>query len=254
MTGQLAAKTIIITGGGRGYGMHMAYAVTREGANVVLASRTVSECEAVAADIEAMGGSALAVPADVTDDVQVQAMVDAARSRFGPVDILINNAGHPGRADDFLDLTLADWHTAFDANVMGSVICSKAVLPDMIERGAGHIVQLSSLTASLRLRGFRSIPYTVSKFAIEGLAFTMSVKLEQLGIRVNAFVPGLAHTRFLDDMPLGFLKGLKCQTVDHVEGAIVHLLAGGVPTGDSFDACAWLDNQGLLEKYSYIHD
>ena len=254
MPGRLEGKTAIITGGGRGYGMHMGQAVAAEGGNVVLASRTVEEAEEVANGIARDGGSSLAVRVDVTDEAEVRAMVDATLSRFGAVDILVNNAGHPGSPAELVDLSIEDWQLPYDANVTGSFVCSKAVLPHMMERKGGHLVNVSSATARLGHRFFRSFPYTVSKFAIEGLSFLMAVRLEPFGVRVNAFVPGLAHTRFLNGMPPGFLKGRRCQTVDHVREPMIHLLTGEVPTGESFEALAWLEQRSELEKYCYIHD
>ena len=254
MPEQLEGKTAIITGGGRGYGECMGQAVAGAGANVVLTSRTLGESEAVARGIVADGGAALAVRADVTDEASVEAMVEAAVARFGGVDILVNNAGHPGSAAATEDLSVADWRQPHEVNVVGSFICSKAVLPSMTARGGGHIVNVSSATARIGHRFFRSLPYTVTKFAIEGMSYLMSVRLEPLGVRVNAFVPGLAHTRFLDDMPPGFLKGRTCQTVDHVKEPMIHLLTDGVPTGESFEALAWLEQRGKLEQYCYTHD
>lgn len=254
MGGELSGKTAIITGAGRGYGMHFAQAIAGADANVVLASRGVAECEAVAEALEAAGAHTLAVAADVADEQQVQTMIDAARGRFGEIDILINNAGHPGALDDFEDLSADDWETPFRVNVLGSIYCSKAVLPSMIARGGGHIVHISSLTARHGHTFFRSMPYTVSKFSLEGLSWTMSVRLEKHRIRVNTFLPGLSHTKFFAGIQQDWLKGIRCQYVAHVEEPMIHLLAGDVASGDVFNAVDWLENQGKLDALSYVHD
>ena len=253
MAERLSGKTAIITGAGRGYGKHFAEAIAREGANVALASRGVAECETVAEKIEAEGGRAFAVAVDVADERQVRTMVDAAVARFDHVDILINNAGHPGALSDFDDLGAEDWETPFRVNVLGSVYCAKAVLPGMIGRGGGHIINISSLTARHGHTFFRSMPYTVSKFSLEGLSWTMSVRLEKYRIRVNTFLPGLSHTKFLAGIQPDFLKGIRCQYVAHVEEPMIHLLTSDVPSGDVFNAIDWLDGQGRLDAVSYIH-
>ena len=254
MANQLAGKSVIVTGGGRGYGAHMSRAVAGEGAHVVIASRTLSECEGAARGIVEAGGSAFAVAADVADAAAVGALADAALARFGPVDILINNAASPGSVADVVDLPAADWQRTFDVNVKGTFLCTQAVLPGMIERRSGHIVNLSSGTARLGFRHVRSVDYTTTKHAIEGFSSALAVKLEPHGVRVNAFTPGLAVTRFLDNAPPGYLSGQLCQTVDHVCAPLLHLLSGAVPSGAQFEAVAWLREHGLLERFSYIHE
>ena len=96
--------------------------------------------------------------------------------------------------------------------------------------------------------------YTTSKYAIEGFSSGLAVELRPYGIRVNAFTPGLAETRFLSNMPPGYLTGLRCQVPEHVGPAIVHLLGSDIPSGDRFEALPWLEANGLLDQYSYIHD
>lgn len=185
-------------------------------------------------------------------------MVESAVLELGGIDILINNAGHPGVLHDFVDLSLEDWETPMPTNLLGSFNCAKAVLPSMIERGDGIIVNMSSLVAQPHWHFYRSLPYTVSKYAVEGLSRTMAVKFEPLGVRCYAFIPGLAHTRFLDGIKPGFLKGITCQYVRHVEEPMIHLLTSAPPAcpalGESFDALAWLDEHRKLDALSYEHD
>ena len=258
MFGKLADKTVIVTGASRGYGKHFAVACAREGANLVITSRHVDECERVAEAVRDAGGQALSVETDVIDEVSVQGMADATVGQFGAIDILINNAGHPGALHEFGDLSGEDWEMPMRTNLIGSVNCAKAVLPSMTERGGGIIVNMSSLVAQPHYRFYRSLPYTVSKYAVEGLSRTMAVKLEPLGLRCYAFIPGLSHTRFLDGIKPGFLKGISCQYVRHVEEPMIHLLTSAPqhcpPLGDAFDALDWLDKQGKLDALTYVHD
>ena len=254
MTGRLDGKTVVVTGASRGYGKHFAAACAAEGANLVLTSRHIDECEKVAAGIRDAGGQALSIEADVTSEGDGQTMAAAAVDEFGGIDHLINNAGHPGVLHDFADLSSQDWETPMGVNLVGSFNCAKAVLPSMTARGGGTIVNMSSLVAQPHYRFYRSLPYTVSKYAVEGLSRTMAVKLEPLGVRCYAFIPGLSHTRFLDGIKPGFLKGITCQYVRHVEEPMVHLLTTEHPVGEAFDALAWLDDQGKLDELTYVHD
>ncbi|MSP51289.1 MAG: SDR family oxidoreductase [Alphaproteobacteria bacterium] len=257
MIERLQGKTAIVTGAGRGYGASMARALAREGANVVLASRSVGECQNVAADIEANGrpGRTLAIAADVVDDAAVQRMVDATVKRFGGIDILVNNAGYPGTVKPFADLNVEDWDIAYRVNLGGTIACSKAALPHMIKPGGGRIINISSLTAQLGFRFFRSFPYTVSKYAVTGLSFTMAVKLEAQNIRVYALMPGLAITRFVEDAPHGFFRGMMCQEVWHIDEPLLHLLTTDeVPSGEAFNAVEWLEKNGKLAALSYLYE
>lgn len=254
MGGRLSGKTVLITGGGRGYGEQMARALAGEGAAIALASRTESECAAVAADIVAGGGRALAIAADVASDAEVEAMAGAALRAFGAIDTLVNNAADPGPIGAVSATDAAAWGRTFDVNLMGALRCVRAVLPAMAARKAGHIVNLSSGTVRPGCRHIRSLAYTTSKYAVEGFSWGLAVELEPLAIRVNAFTPGLAETRFLAGMPAGYLRGLTCQVPEHVGPAIVHLLTSDIATGERFDALPWLEEQGLLERYSYVHD
>ena len=255
MADRLAGQTVVITGGGRGYGEFMGIAVAREGANVVLTARTLSECEGVVARIRDDGGEALPLQCDVASEDSIQAMVDATIAAYGKVDVLVNNAGHPGSVEAFADIPADAWGDTFDVNVKGMFMGAKAVLPPMLERGDGHIVNVTSWTAHPGFPFVRSIPYTVSKFAVDGMTHVVSLKLKDSGVRYNAFSPGLAETRFLSGMPPGYLKGREVQTPDHVMEPIVHMLTSpDIGNGVIFDVLGWLRDQELYDKYSFIHD
>ena len=255
MPGSLANQTVIITGGGRGYGEFMGIAVAREGANTVLTARTLDECEDVVGRIRAENGEAMAVRCDVAVAADIDVMVDAAIAAYGKVDVLINNAGHPGSVAPFDEIPADIWATTFDVNVKGMFMGAKAVLPAMIERGDGHIINVTSWGAQPGFPFVRSIPYTVSKFAVDGLTHVVALKLKDVGVRYNAFSPGLAETRFLEGMPEGYLSGREVQTPEHVMDPIVHMLTSpDIGTGVIFDVLSWLREQGLYDKYSFIHD
>lgn len=254
MTAPLSGKTVIVTGGAGGYGTCFCRAVAREGANVVLASRNLPECEKLAECLVSDGASALPIRADITSEADVSRMVNAAMSRFGRIDILINNAGHPGSAREVTEISLDEWKRPFEVNVHGTFLCTRAVLPYLYGQRSGHIVNVTSGTSAWpRFREFRSVPYTTSKAAVDCLSFMLSVRAEAHGIRVNAFIPGLAETKFLVDMPAGFLSGKRCQTPEHVMAPLIYLLTENFPSGEPFDAVRWLDERHMLEEFSYIH-
>ena len=250
----LVDQVVVVTGGGRGYGKEMASAIAREGAAVVVTSCTSTECEATANRINREGGKALAIVADVASTKDIDAMATAALETFGRVDVLINNAAYPGPVGSTVEISEDEWRYTIDVNLNGCFRCIQAVLPNMVQRQSGHIVNLSSGTARLGYRHIRSLGYTTSKYAIEGFSSGLAVELEPHGIRVNAFTPGLAETRFLSNMPAGYLSGLKGQTPEHVGPAIVHLLTSNLQTGAQFEALPWLEANGLLERFSYIHE
>lgn len=251
---RLDGKTVLITGGGRGYGAEMARAVARAGAAVAVASRNLAECRSVVSAICDNGGDAIALETDVADDQSVGRAVEAATKAFGGIDILINNAALLGPIGSLTDSSDAEWMQTINVNLIACVRTARAAIPRMIKRGGGHIINLSSGTARFSIRRVLSLSYTTSKYAVEGLSHWLAIELERHGIRVNAFVPGLAETTFLKDMPDGYLRGMTCQVAEHIGPALLHLLTGNLPTGVSFEALPWLESQGLLARYSYVHD
>ncbi len=253
MAGNLAGQTIIITGGGRGFGENMSQAVAREGASVVVADVAAAEAERVAENISSGGGSAMAVDADVSNEAQVNDMVKKTLDRFGQIDVLVNNAGISGPSCDFVDVQTQEWEAVYDVNVKGVFHCSRAVLPHMIERRSGHIVNISSTTAHIGYTHVRSIPYTTTKYAVEGFSYCLSLQMEKHGIRVNALCPGLAVTNFQAKTPKEYLKGQRCWNPDHTVGPLLYILTEMEGTGKSIESPAWHKERGALEQFSYIY-
>ncbi len=254
MAGTLSDQILVMTGGGMGFGEHMAKAVAGEGARVVVADLLPQEAERVAGDINAAGGTAVAVEADVTDEAQVRAMFEETMDRFGRIDILVNNAGISGPSCDFVDIETPDWNGVIDVNVNGVFHCCRLVLPHMIAGGAGHIVNISSMTARVGFTHLRSIPYTTTKFAVEGLNWTLSVMMKDHGIRVNAICPALAVTNFQAKSPKEYFAGAQCWTPDHTVGPLLYTLTELEGTGHSIEVISWHEERGTVDKYAYIHD
>ena len=182
--------TWLITGCSTGLGRALAQAVLAHGHNAVVTARNVSTVEDIAA---AFPGTALALPLDVTDQTQISSAVKQARTRFGGVDVLVNNAGYGYRAaveeaDD------ADIRQLFDTNVFGAVDMIKAVLPDMRAKRAGAILNISSIGARISPAG--SGYYSATKAALEGLSGSLHKELQPLGISVTVIEPGAFRTDF----------------------------------------------------------
>ena len=196
---ELKGKTAIVTGGGRGIGEGIARVLAREGANVVVMGRHADEVERVSHSIEASGGSALPVVADVTDWASLQALTAKTVDRFGGVDILVNNAGIEGPPRLLEDLPVEQWDEVLGINLKGVFLCCKAVLPAMSARGGGRIINIGSI-AGRRMTFFGSVDYTVSKYGVEGLTQHLAWELADRRITVNSVCPGGVVTPLMEEI------------------------------------------------------
>ena len=183
-------KVVIITGSGSGLGRVLAHRFASERADVVVADVVEKWATAVAEDITATGGRALAQTTDVTNAAEVQRLVDTTRETFGPPDILVNNAAKATDAD-FLSLSEAAWDEDVAIALKGSFLCSQAVLEDMTERGSGTILNISSVNA---LSYFGNEAYSAAKAGIINLTRSLAVRYGPFGVRVNAIAPGTLRT------------------------------------------------------------
>ena len=185
---RLDGRTAFITGGSKGLGEAMARGLAEAGADVVVTSRHLDECEAAAKRIrEAAGGEALPLQGDVTIPEQVEANVAAALDRFGKIDILINNAGANVRVGT-LDLPLEDWRRIIDINLTGPFLVGQAILPAMVERGYGRVINLSSILGVVGLA--QRSPYTASKGGLLNMTRAWALEFAPNGVTVNALCPG----------------------------------------------------------------
>lgn len=185
---ELKGKTAIVTGSGGGIGEGIATVLGREGANVVVMDRS-GKGEAVAKKIVAAGGKALFKVADVTNKASLDALVTATVKQFGTVDILVNNAGIEAPPNLLVDLTEEQWDRVLGVNLKGVFLCCKAVLPTMIAKSTGRIINIAS-TAGIRMTFFGSADYTVSKHGVAGLTQHLAWELADSHITVNAVCPG----------------------------------------------------------------
>jgi 3-oxoacyl-[acyl-carrier protein] reductase len=192
-TALLADKVAIVTGGGGGIGRGISLAFASHGAKVIVAERDPDRANETVAEILASNGQAIASVADVQEREHVAAMADAALRAFGAVDVLVNNVGDYLAAKPFLETTEEDWEALYRINLKHVFLCTQAIAPKMIERGAGgSIINISTVEA------FRGIPNCAVYSAFKGgvTQFTKSFALEmaQYRIRVNAIAPDVTQT------------------------------------------------------------
>jgi NAD(P)-dependent dehydrogenase (short-subunit alcohol dehydrogenase family) len=195
---RLAGQVAVVTGAGRGIGRAVAITLAREGAAVVLASRSAGELEGVAREIGQAGGRALGVPTDVRQEAAVEALARRALAEWQRVDVLVNAAGVATFAP-VTDSKLDDWDQMLAVNLRGAVLCCRAVLPAMVARRRGTIINLGSVVTSRALTG--SGAYTASKYGLLGFSRVLAEEMRPHGVRVGVLSAGATDTPLWDAMP-----------------------------------------------------
>jgi gluconate 5-dehydrogenase len=243
----LTGKTALVTGGGRGLGRHIALGLAEAGADVVVASRKLANCQAVAHEIEDLGRRALALEVDIGDADAAAALVERCLAELPRLDVLVNNAALIWGAPT-LEYPLEAWDRVFDVNVRGLWALSQRAARHMKEAGGGSMIHISSYSGlrGATEEGMPAIAYNASKGAVITLTKDMAVKLAPFGIRVNGIAPGAFDTdmmehlrrdperlrRYLATVPLARAGG-----EDDIKGAVVFLAS---------DAAAYVTGHTLV--------
>ncbi|MHB1296289.1 MAG: SDR family oxidoreductase [Anaerolineae bacterium] len=211
MAGRLAGKVAVVTGAGKGIGRASALALAREGAHVVVASRTRADLESLAAEVEALdsGARALVVPADVSKEEDVERLAQEAFAAFGQVDILVNNAG-VGKNGGITTLTTADYDWMMNTNMRSSWLCTKAFMPPMLARKDGAIIFVGSVAGMAGLPN--ELIYCSTKFAQMGFAQALDYEAYPNNVKVSVIAPGGANTHY------GFYNGTRTPGDPMLEG------------------------------------
>ncbi len=188
------SRVSLVTGAGSGIGRAIAEKLAKEGERVVVNDLKEANASEVVARIKESGGEASGVPGDVSDPEAVGRIVGAAREAFGPVEILVNNAGY-GQQKPFVDLTVEDFDRMIGVHLRGTFLCTSAVLPDMLSKGRGVIVNVASQLG--QIGGVELCHYSAAKAGIIGLTKSLAREVSARGVRVNAVAPGPINTELV---------------------------------------------------------
>jgi NAD(P)-dependent dehydrogenase (short-subunit alcohol dehydrogenase family) len=189
----LSGKVAIVTGASRGLGVDFARGLTMAGADLVLAARTSSDLEAVAADLRQYGHEVRTVVADVTKEADVARMIATAVDGFGRLDILVNNAGISALAPAE-DMTEEQWSSVMDTNVRACFLCAQHAARHMLTRGSGKIINVASMYGKVASSEGKQVSYITSKWALHGLTAQLAVEWAPAGLHVTAISPGFFAT------------------------------------------------------------
>jgi 3-oxoacyl-[acyl-carrier protein] reductase len=230
-TDALRGQVVLVTGASRGIGAAIALACAEAGADIAVGY--LADHEGAARTVETVrdrGRESQAFRADVSDPDQVEAMTDVVLDRFGQVDALVNNAGVMPESS-VVDMTVEEWRRVIDVDLTGAFLCSKAVLPGMLERGSGSIVMISSRLGQIGFSGVSH--YAAAKAGVLALAKSLAKEVGPSGIRVNAVAPGVTVTDMTTDVTQGEvgrrrlaeLPSGRFATADEVAASVVFLLS-----------------------------
>jgi NAD(P)-dependent dehydrogenase (short-subunit alcohol dehydrogenase family) len=218
-------KVALITGSGRGIGRAMARLFAREGASVFLTARTEAQLAETAREIEADGGHAGYVAADLTREKECEHVVAAARAQFGQIDILVNNAGHYGPVVPVEEYPLEDFDKVIAIHLRAAFILSKLVAPEMYECKSGVILNISSLSAKSAFAWGSA--YATAKAGLLGLTRVMAAEAARQGVRVNALCPGpVTETEMSKDLGKTLAERLNVTPEEQLKGFLSSLLQG----------------------------
>ncbi|MBE6483605.1 MAG: SDR family oxidoreductase [Actinomycetaceae bacterium] len=224
--------TAVVTGGASGIGQAVAIALAGQGAKVAILDLPKSDCSTTLDAINGIGGEAVAIPCDVSDESSVTQAVNAAEDRFGPLRYAVNAAGIANAAP-CLEMPLLQWQRMYDVDVTGVFLCCQAEGRAMVRAGGGAIVNIASMSGTIVNRGLLQVHYNSAKAAVAHLSKSLAMELIREGIRVNAISPGYIATpmntraevadqakQFAADTPIG-----RMGEPEEIAGPIAFLLS-----------------------------
>lgn len=233
----LAAQVAIVTGGGRGIGRAIAHKLASEGAAVLVAARTESETNNVAAEIQAAGGRASYISADLARESDCEEIVAAARKAFGAVHILVNNGATYGPVQPVEKFSARDWDEVMAINLRAPMLLSKLVLPEMYRRKSGTILNIS--TTSAKLAFALSGAYAASKAGLIGLTRVLAAEGGRKGVRVNALCPGpVTETKMSRDLTKEFSAYFQSAGDEALNRMLEGILQGRPQTAEEIASAA----------------
>ena len=219
MTNSFAKKVALVTGAGRGIGAAVAQRLAASGCRVILTARTSDQLDRVRQQIEAGGGAALSIVADLTRDEEVERLVQQAQTSWGAVDFLINNAGWGKRAS-VVRANVADWDQTLRLNLRAPMLLAKLLLPAMIEKGAGAVINIGSVSG--KSGEANGAAYSASKFGLIGFTQSLYEEVREHGIKVAVILPGFVDTPLIP--PNRQLDRSKMIQADDVAQAVHYVL------------------------------
>jgi short-subunit dehydrogenase len=224
---ELKGKVVLITGASSGFGMDAARLFAYEGCSVILAARRIDRLQELAASIQAQGGEAFAVPVDVSNREEIEIMVDTVIDLYGQIDILFNNAGF-GRLAWHENMSAErDIETQIAVNLLGVIQVTHAVLPNMLKRRSGHIINMSSVAGWIAPPTYTV--YSASKYGVRGYTDALRREVQPFGVHVSGIYPGPAQTEFgqhTGDHPMRkspLRRFFRSMTSEEVAGRVIEL-------------------------------
>ena len=197
---RLDGQTAIVTGASKGIGRALAEALAEAGANVVVTNRTPADGEEAAAEIaDSTGAKTLAIPMDVTEEAEVEAMMDKTLDEFGSIDILVNNAGIARTAPAY-EMSLETWNEVVQTNLTGTFLCTKHAGGEMVDGDGGTVVNMASMSAFVANYPQEEAVYHATKGGVVSFTRQLASEWATHGVRANAIAPGYIRTEMIDEM------------------------------------------------------
>ena len=212
-------KVALVTGAGRGIGKAIAVALADAGCRIALTARSAAQLEFVESEIGAIGAEALSITSDLTRDEEIYRLNAEVERAYGPIDILINNAGW-GKKSNIVRANLNDWDQTLRVNLRAPMVLTKMVLPGMIERNSGAVINISSISGKSGEAG--SSAYAASKFGLIGFTQSLYEEVREHGIKVSVILPGFVDTPMIP--PVKHLDRSKMSRPEDVAAAVLFVL------------------------------